>query len=127
MAIQAEGKLEAECSINSIEAGTLKNLYIVKMNCGVYDVEFDIVDVINIFNKGDKVKLIISKQRPEYSNRDFCAHGYLFYEKKQENNKVLDQISLFGLIVKIYSDQGLIQLKIFNMMDHVYYCVKKLS
>ena len=124
MSIQVEGKVETNCKILSIDRGTLKGLYIVKMNCEKYYVEFDIVDTINIFNSEDNVKMIISRDKPSYTSKDFCAHGYLFYEKK-EGDRILDQISLYGLIVKIYSDNGLINSKIFNMMDHVYFCVRK--
>ena len=124
MSTQVESKLETNCKISSIEQGSLKGLYIVKMNCENYYVEFDIVDVINVFKQEESVKMIISKEKPIYTSNDFCAHGYLFYEKK-EGEKVLDQISLYGLIVKIYSNNGLINSKIFNMMDHVYFCVRK--
>jgi len=124
MSIQVEGKLETNCKIVSIDRGSLKGLYIVKMNCDNYYVEFDIIDTINIFKQEENVKMIISREKPTFTSNDFCAHGYLFYEKK-EGEKVLDQISLYGLMVKIYSNNGLIGDKIFNMMDQVYYCVKK--
>lgn len=124
MSIQVEGKMQEDCKILSIDKGSLKGLNIVKMECGNYHVEFDIIDTINIFNVDEKVTLLISRNKPNYSSSDFCAHGYIFYEKP-ENNMILSQISLYGLIVKIYSEKGLINSKIFNMMDHLYFCVKK--
>ncbi|BAB65302.1 DNA-directed RNA polymerase subunit G [Sulfurisphaera tokodaii] len=124
MSVQVEGKVETTCKITSIDKGSLKGLIIIKMDCGIYQVEFDILESINIFKQEENVSMIISREKPVYTSNDFCAHGYLFYEKP-EGNKILDQISLFGLIVKIYSEKGLIGNSLFKMMDHVYFCVKK--
>ncbi|MBP1358263.1 MAG: DNA-directed RNA polymerase subunit G [Sulfolobus sp.] len=123
MSIQVEGKLDVGCKITSIDKGSLKGLYVVKMDCEKYHVEFDIIDTINIFNQEDNVKMIVSREKPSYTSNDFCAHGYIFYEKP-EGDRILTQISLYGLIVKVYTEKGLIKDKIFNMMDHVYFCVK---
>lgn len=124
MLTEEAGRLETNCKITSINKGSLRGLYVISMECEKYKVEFDIVDTINIFKEGENVKMILSKDKPKYSSDDFCAHGYLFYEKAQGND-ILSQISLYGLIVKIYSEKGLIGSKLFNMMDHVYFCVSK--
>lgn len=84
MALQAEGKLEVECKITSIDKGSLKGLLIVKMSCENYQVEFDILDSINIFRNEENVKMEISREKPTYTSNDFCAHGYIFMRNQME-------------------------------------------
>ncbi|AHC51050.1 DNA-directed RNA polymerase subunit G [Sulfolobus acidocaldarius SUSAZ] len=118
--------MQGTCKISSIEKGALKNLYVVKMYCNNdLKIEFDITKELSIFSKDEEVTFIISREKPEYSEKDFCAHGYLFLERQQDDGSFIDEISLYGLIVKILSKNGLINSKLFKMMDHIYYCVKK--
>ena len=120
------GKVTFSCKIDKIEQGSLKNLLILKMQCGDVIIETDMVEELNLFKEGDSVRVEISREKPTYTEKDFCAHGYLFYERPQEDGTILDQISLFGLIVKIsFKNGGLIKDNVFKMMDHVYYCIKK--
>ncbi|QGR18876.1 DNA-directed RNA polymerase subunit G [Stygiolobus azoricus] len=121
------GKLYLSCTTSKIERGNLKNLLILKLECEQNIViETDIVEEINLFKEGEKVTVEISIEKPSYTEKDFCAHGYLFYEKLQDDGTILDQISLYGLIVKISSKNlGLIKENLFKMMDHVYYCIKR--
>ncbi|BCU70592.1 DNA-directed RNA polymerase subunit G [Stygiolobus caldivivus] len=121
------GKVSLLCKVNRIEQGSLKNLLILKLECeDNILIESDIVEEINLFREGENVRVEISREKPSYTEKDFCAHGYLFYEKTQEDGSTLDQISLYGLIVKISSKgKGLIMDNMFKMMDHVYYCIKK--
>lgn len=118
------------CEINSIERGSLKNLSMVNMSCNGFNVSFDIIDSINIFSQKEKVKVIISKNRPSYSHDDFCGHGYIVTELKDSSlnngNKYTTIISLYGLLVKIISNkESFLRTSQLNIMDHVYFCVKK--
>lgn len=117
------GSVSEFCKIDSILPGSLRGYSIVKLNCNSLNAEVDIPNEVMIFKNGEEVKLIISRERPEYSNRDFCAHGYIFYEKKDKEDYI-SLISLYGLLVKITTKEGLISSKKFNMMDHIYFCLK---
>ncbi|ACP48089.1 DNA-directed RNA polymerase, subunit G (RpoG) [Sulfolobus islandicus Y.N.15.51] len=118
------------CEINSIERGSLKNLSIIHMSCNDFNISFDIIDNINIFSQKEKVKAIISKNRLSYTNDDFCGHGYIVTELKDSSsnngNRYTTIISLFGLLVKIISNkESFLKTHQLNVMDHIYFCVKK--
>ncbi|WP_338600036.1 DNA-directed RNA polymerase subunit G [Sulfolobus tengchongensis] len=118
-----------DCEIKNIEKGSLKNLSIVKMSCNDIDVNFDIIDNINIFKENEKVKMLLSKSKPIYTSNDFCAHGYIVTELKDTSitadARYTMIISLFGLLVKISNKDSLLRLFQFHVMDHIYFCVKK--
>lgn len=122
-------EINLNCEINSIEKGSLKNLLIVKLSCDNININFDIVENINIFNEKDKVRVIISRAKPSYTNKDFCGHGYIVTELKDttQDGKYNLIISLFGLLVKISNKESLLKTFGLNVMDHVYFCVKKIS
>jgi DNA-directed RNA polymerase subunit G len=121
-------KLVLNCKIISILQGQLQSLSILQINCNNnkngYLIEMDIPNEINMFNEGEVVNFILDTEKPNYSPKDFCAHGYLFYERK-DKEEYINLISLYGLLVKIISKEGLINSKKFKMMDHVYLCVKR--
>ncbi|BDB97173.1 hypothetical protein SACC_01900 [Saccharolobus caldissimus] len=122
-------EINLNCEINGIEKGSLKNLLIVKLSCDNININFDIVENINIFNEKDKVRVIISRTKPSYTNKDFCGHGYIVTELKDTtpDGKYNLIISLFGLLVKISNKESLLKTFGLNVMDHVYFCVKKIS
>ncbi|MEM0374543.1 MAG: DNA-directed RNA polymerase subunit G [Sulfolobaceae archaeon] len=122
MTIEAS-KISEECKINSIIAGSLRGYSIVKISCNNLNAEVDIPDELLIFKENENIKFLVVKDKPQYTNKDFCAHGYLFYERK-DKDEYISLISLYGLIVKITTKEGLIASKKFNMMDHVYLCLK---
>ncbi|ARM75886.1 DNA-directed RNA polymerase subunit G [Acidianus manzaensis] len=110
--------------VNSIEAGALRDLYIVKINTDNINISLDVTRQINIFNKDEKVTIIISRTRPNFTDNDFCGQGYIVTEKKSDHGYVTI-ISLYGLIVRIESQQSFINKYGFNIMDHVYFCAIK--
>lgn len=119
-------EIDKQCVVTDKVPGSLKDLKVLTLDCQDLKLNLDIVKEIDIFNVNDKVRLIISREKPEYTSNDFCAHGYIFYEKRQDNDsKYVSLISLYGLIVKIISDEGLIKKGTLNMMDHVYLCLRR--
>ncbi|MGC9104844.1 MAG: DNA-directed RNA polymerase subunit G [Thermoprotei archaeon] len=117
-------EIEKECRIESKTPGSLKGLKLLNLDCGDYKITVDVVEEIDLFNEGDNVTFLVSREKPSFTNRDFCAHGYLFYEKKNGEGFV-SLISLYGLLVRIQSSDGIISKGTLNMMDHVYVCIKK--
>ncbi|MEM0016186.1 MAG: DNA-directed RNA polymerase subunit G [Saccharolobus sp.] len=118
-----------ECEVNSIQKGSLKNLLIVNLYCGNIGIDFDIIDHINIFHEKEKVNVILSKDKPRYTSEDFCAHGYVVTEIKDKMSpKHKTIISLFGLLVRIMSEkESILDLFKINIMDHIYFCVRKVK
>jgi DNA-directed RNA polymerase subunit G len=118
-----------ECEVNSIQKGSLKNLLIVNLHCGNIGIDFDIIDHINIFHEKEKVNVILSKDKPRYTSEDFCAHGYVVTEIKDKmSSKHKTIISLFGLLVRIMSEkESILDLFKINIMDHIYFCVRKVK
>ncbi|MEM0130872.1 MAG: DNA-directed RNA polymerase subunit G [Saccharolobus sp.] len=118
-----------ECEVNSIQKGSLKNLLIVNLYCGNIGIDFDIIDHINIFHEKEKVNVILSKDKPRYTSEDFCAHGYVVTEIKDKmSSKHKTIISLFGLLVRIMSEkESILDLFKINIMDHIYFCVRKVK
>ncbi len=120
-------EIDRECVVTGKIDGSLKGLKILTLNCQDLSLNLDIVKEIDIFDINEKVRLIISRNKPEYTSNDFCAHGYLFYEKMQQDNVYVSLISIYGLIAKITSNEGIIRKGILNMMDHVYLCIRKVQ
>lgn len=121
-------EINLECEINGIDRGSLKNLLVVKLVCKDFNINFDILENINIFKEKDKVKVFISNTKPSYTKDDFCAHGYVVTELKDgssEQQKFSTIISLFGLLVKIMGKESFLKTYGLNVMDHVYFCVRK--
>ncbi|MCG2884070.1 MAG: DNA-directed RNA polymerase subunit G [Sulfolobales archaeon] len=119
-------KIEKQCKVISKVPGSLKGLKLLNLDCGDFTATVDLVQEIDVFDEGNDVAFVVSRDKPNYTPNDFCAHGYLFYEKKSDNAFV-SLISLYGLLVKIVSNSGIISSGILNMMDHVYVCIKKLN
>jgi DNA-directed RNA polymerase subunit G len=118
--------LNEQCEITSINKGTLKGILLVEMHCEKHEIIFDIVNDINTFTQKEKVNVVLSKIRPEFGPEDFCGHGYIVTQKKNESGLVTI-ISIFGLLVKIIDkdDNNLVKDTNLNIMDHIYFCVKK--
>ncbi len=119
-------KLEKPCNISSIEPGALRGIDVIKLECGDLKVNVDIISSINIFSPGEKVKLVVSASKPQFTERDFCGHGYIVTEKKQAE-KYITIISIFGPLVRIESDNSFLSSSKLNIMDHVYVCILKTS
>ncbi|MEM4884572.1 MAG: DNA-directed RNA polymerase subunit G, partial [Saccharolobus sp.] len=102
---------------------------IVNLYCGNIGIDFDIIDHINIFHEKEKVNVILSKDKPRYTSEDFCAHGYVVTEIKDKmSSKHKTIISLFGLLVRIMSEkESILDLFKINIMDHIYFCVRKVK
>lgn len=118
--------LELSCNIEKISEGSLKNLYILNLKCeNNFLINIDIPKEINIFQDNEIIKFVISKEKPQYTSNDFCAHGYVVTEKDYGNNNILTIISLFGLLVRVTSPTGLVKQGKLSVMDHIYLCIKK--
>ncbi|BCU67386.1 hypothetical protein HS7_08230 [Sulfolobales archaeon HS-7] len=83
----------------------------------------DMVKELVSLTKGQEVIVSLTKSKPEFTERDFCARGYVFHERNV-NGRFVTLISLFGLLVKVNSSEGLLQKGVFAMLDHVYLCIK---
>jgi DNA-directed RNA polymerase subunit G len=112
------------CKIDSIEQGAIRGIDVIKLDCGKIKADVDMISQINIFGQNQQVKFIISKNKPEFTENDFCAHGYLVTEKHQENYITI--ISLFGPLIRIVSNESFCNEYNLNIMDHVYVCILKM-
>lgn len=112
--------------VTSIENGALRGLYVVKIKTDELTISVDVTNQINIFNLNEKYNIIISKNRPRFTQNDFCGHGYIVTEKRTQENYVT-LISLYGLIIRIESKYSFIKKFGFNIMDHVYFCAIKVN
>lgn len=121
-----ESGLELSCNIEKISEGAFKNLYILNLSCkDNIKINVDMPKEINIFKDNQNVQFILSKNKPQYTKEDFCAHGYVVTEKTN-NSEIVTLISLFGLLIRISSLSGLVKSGNFSIMDHVYVCIKKI-
>jgi len=111
------------CRITSIEQGAIRGIDVIKLDCGKIKIDVDMISQINVFTANQQVKFIISKNKPEFTNNDFCAHGYVVTEKHQESYVTI--ISLFGPLIRIVSDESFCNKYNISIMDHVYVCIIK--
>ncbi|EZQ03038.1 DNA-directed RNA polymerase subunit G [Candidatus Acidianus copahuensis] len=112
------------CKVEDIDRGALRELYVVKFVCdNGRKITMDIVNQINIFSKNNKYDIIISKNKPEFTQKDFCGHGYIVTQKSTEG-KYVTIISLYGLLIRIESDKNFLEEKNLTITDHIYFCAK---
>ncbi|BBG24452.1 DNA-directed RNA polymerase subunit G [Sulfuracidifex tepidarius] len=118
--------INEECKVVSVNKTGLKGNLVVELSCDNKKILFDIIESINNFKPDEKVKAIISKNRPEFGAEDFCGHGYIVTQKKNEES-LITIISLFGLLIKVIEDKNSNFMKKVNLniMDHIYFCVRK--
>ncbi|AWR97246.1 DNA-directed RNA polymerase subunit G [Acidianus sulfidivorans JP7] len=117
-------EFKEEGVVNSIDIGALRDLYVVNIHTEDANITIDVVKQINIFNINEKYQIIISKTKPNFSDNDFCGHGYIVTEKK-DKDKYITIVSLYGLIVRIESKESFLNKFGFNIMDHIYFCALK--
>ncbi|QKQ99874.1 DNA-directed RNA polymerase subunit G [Metallosphaera tengchongensis] len=119
-----------ECVVRSIEKGQLRDLLIVNLDCNNLSMNLDMISSINTLNVNEKVNVIFSASKPEFGVDDFCAHGYVVTEKRKkiENEEnFVTIISFFGPLLRISSKTSFLERYKLNIMDHIYFCIKKQS
>lgn len=127
MLLSEVDSINEECKVISINKTSLKGNLLVELSCeNNKKILFDIIESINNFKPNEKVKVVISKNRPEFEAEDFCGHGYIVTQKRNDEF-VTTIISLFGLLIKIIEDKNsnFMQKSNLNIMDHIYFCVRK--
>lgn len=72
------------CKIDSIKKGELRDLLIVAVRCQDTEFNLDMISSLNMFKDGENVNVILSKERPDFTEKDFCAHGYVVTQKRRE-------------------------------------------
>ncbi|AWS00608.1 DNA-directed RNA polymerase subunit G [Metallosphaera hakonensis] len=112
------------CKIDSIRKGELRDLLVATIKGKNLEMILDVISSLNVFNEGEEVRVILSREKPEFTEKDFCAHGYVVTEKKKGDNFV-SIISFFGPLLRIVSADGFLQRVGLKSMDHVYFCVRK--
>ncbi|BBD71981.1 hypothetical protein HS1genome_0370 [Sulfodiicoccus acidiphilus] len=123
MSVSQQGSLKLSGAVVDKKPGQIPGAWIARVESQGTTVELDVLREFDLFREGSKVVVELSKSRPDFSAEDFCAHGYLFSEK-ENNGKRVTLLSLYGLIVRFTTDDGLISSGKFSMMDHVYLCVR---
>ena len=128
----SEGYIEIEGLVKSIEKSSIPTVVIIQIDCGDVKIKMDLVRKLLVFDEGDKVKVVISKSRPDYrEGEDFVAWGYVMSKKKER--KVINGmrkdiykllISLWGYLVVLESESDEL-LNAFNYMDKVYMKISK--
>ncbi len=128
----SEGYIEVEGLVKSIEKSSIPTVVIIQIDCGDVKIKMDLVRKLLVFDEGDKVKVVISKSRPDYrEGEDFVAWGYVMSKKKER--KVINGmrkdiykllISLWGYLVVLESESDEL-LNAFNYMDKVYMKISK--
>jgi|BEDMetMinimDraft_2_1075160.scaffolds.fasta_scaffold00552_2 DNA-directed RNA polymerase subunit G len=109
--------------VKSKVPGTIPGVQIAKIEGDGVDMEMDVLREYDVIPLNSEVEVELSKERPNFTENDFCAHGHLFLEKEMEGRKAT-LLSLYGLVVKFWTTDGLIKSGKFSMMDHVYLCVR---
>ncbi|MEM1622032.1 MAG: DNA-directed RNA polymerase subunit G, partial [Metallosphaera sp.] len=113
------------CKIDSIKKGELRDLLIVAVRCQDTEFNLDMISSLNMFKDGENVNVILSKERPDFTEKDFCAHGYVVTQKKKGDGTFVTIISFFGPLLRISSKDDFLKRAGLNVMDHVYFCVRK--
>jgi DNA-directed RNA polymerase subunit G len=105
--------------IEKVEEGALKGQLLATMKAGDVQVTFDVIRDIMGFREGDKIRIVISDERPENLDRfEFCGHGYLVDE---EDKSRVTLFSIWGIIFKFAPPIGLKPEKKY------YLCIEKLQ
>jgi len=120
----AEGLIEGEGVVKSIENSKLPGVVLITIDLKDVIVSFDILKELVSFREGDKVKISLSKTRPEFEEgKDIVMWGYVMSRKKvMEKGKELNRllISLWGYLLIVESFRKEL-FKSFKVMDRLYF------
>jgi len=121
------GLIEAKGVIKKIERSVIPKVYILTIDCGDAVIKLDLVKDVLLFNEGDKVDIVISRDLPQFREGvDLVIWGYVLSKKKalskEKPSKLL--ISLWGYLVVIETMQDNI-IDAFNYLDKVYFKMSK--
>lgn len=128
----SSGYIEVEGFVKSIKKSLIPTAVIIEIDCGDIKVKMDLVRKLLVFDEGDKVRVIVGRDKPKYNEgKDFVAWGYVVSKKREKNvvngeikyvSKLL--ISLWGYLVILESESNDL-LKTFNHMDKAYVKIGK--
>ena len=127
-----DGYLEFEGDVANVEKSLIPHVVIVTITSGDVRLRMDMLRSLLVFDVGDKVSVLISREKPTYiEGKDFVAWGYVMSKKmsrvretKKDIYKLL--ISLWGYLVVLETSTPDIH-KAFSVMDKVYLKIHKRS
>ena len=113
------------CKITDMKPSYIPNIFILDLYCDKGSIRMDLHKSVTIVQKGDEVKITISKTLPTYEEgKDFLAKGFVITKREAENERFKILISLWGFLVVIEtSDQEIVNN--FNYMDEIFFLMKK--
>ena len=122
-----DGLIEAEGVVKNIEKSIIPKVYILTIDCGDTTIKLDLVKDLLIFDEGDKVNIVISREKPQFEEgRDLVIWGYVLSKKntlsKEKPDKLL--ISLWGYLLVIETTRDDV-VDSFDYLDKVYFKVSK--
>jgi hypothetical protein len=68
-------EIEKECKVISKVPGSLKGLKLLNLDCGDFTATVDLVQEIDIFDEGNEVTFVVSRDKPNYTPNDFAPMG----------------------------------------------------
>ena len=125
-----KGLISASCKVEKIEPSKIRKIILATLKCGNLTVSLDLVKDLLIFSEGDKVEVLLTKERPEFTEEDLVIWGYVMTKKRKPVdkgkegrfiNKLL--ISLWGYLLVLESAKDI--LDAFSIMDKVYLKISK--
>jgi len=116
-----------EGKVVKLEKSLIPNVVIANIDCGNCLVRLDLTKQLLVFNEGDKVRILISREKPDYIfGKDFVGWGYVVGTKEGEAGKRKLIISIWGyLLIVETTDESLVSS--FSPMDKVYVKISRES
>jgi len=122
-----DGLIEAEGTIKKIERSIIPKVYILTIDCGDATIKLDLVKDLLIFDEGDKVNIVISREKPQFEEgKDLVIWGYVLSKKKTLSKEKPDKllISLWGYLLVIETTRDDV-IDSFDYLDKVYFKMSK--
>jgi len=127
-----EGLIRDSGLVEKIERSRIPKVLLISFRGNVVNVKMDLLRDLLVFNEGDKVEFVLSREMPQYvEGRDFLGWGYVVSKKREsvksnagevaEVDKLL--VSLWGYLFVIESKEKISDL--FEVMDKVYVKISK--
>ncbi len=122
-----DGLIEGEGVVKKVEKSIIPKVYILTVDCEEAVLKLDLVKDLLIFDEGDRVNIVISREKPQFSEgKDLVIWGYVLSKKKtlsgEKPNKLL--ISLWGYLLIIETKRDDI-IDSFDYLDKVYFKMSK--
>ncbi len=109
--------------VTGIEESRVPQVYIVSIEGEKHRLKADIHKEFLVFKEGEEVEVVVSRDLPKYrEGEDYCGRGHMFSKRDASKGTIKLLISLGGFLNVLEVPR---KEAVFDVMDEVYLCIKK--